>query len=82
VIILELNHVINGHRSIREYEDREISQELLEQILDAGIRASSSGNMQAYSISFPRLIKTLHSYQKIVLKLSRSRKWFLFIFLN
>ncbi|RHW43389.1 NADPH-dependent oxidoreductase [Neobacillus notoginsengisoli] len=47
---MEFNYVINGHRSIREYEDREVSQELLDYILDAGIRASSSGNMQSYSI--------------------------------
>lgn len=51
---MDLNDVIHGHRSIREYEDREISQELLERILDAGIRASSSGNMQAYSIVVTR----------------------------
>ncbi|MGI2328406.1 nitroreductase family protein [Planococcus sp. YIM B11945] len=47
---MELTDVINGHRSIREYEDKEISQELLDEILEAGIRASSSGNMQTYSI--------------------------------
>ncbi|MDN7242549.1 nitroreductase family protein [Planococcus sp. N028] len=47
---MELNDVINKHRSIREYEDREVSPELLDQILEAGIRASSSGNMQTYSI--------------------------------
>lgn len=47
---LELTDVIHGHRSIRKYEDREISQELLDEILEAGIRASSSGNMQSYSI--------------------------------
>lgn len=47
---LELKDVIHGHRSIRKYEDKEVSQELLEEILDAGIRASSSGNMQSYSI--------------------------------
>lgn len=47
---MELNEVIHGHRSIREYEDREVSQEMLERILEAGIRASSSGNMQTYSI--------------------------------
>ena len=47
---MELNAVIQGHRSIRQYEDKEVSQELLDQILDAGIRASSSGNMQTYSI--------------------------------
>ena len=51
---MELNDVIFGHRSIREYADREVSQELLEHILDAGIRASSSGNMQAYSIIVTR----------------------------
>jgi nitroreductase len=50
VITLDLNNVIFGHRSIREYADTEVSQELLDQILDAGIRASSSGNMQTYSI--------------------------------
>ncbi|WP_352223960.1 nitroreductase family protein [Bacillus sp. SM2101] len=50
MIFLELNDVIHGHRSIREYEDKEVSQELLEKILEAGIRASSSGNMQPYSI--------------------------------
>ncbi|WP_233786030.1 nitroreductase family protein [Planococcus halotolerans] len=47
---LELKDVIHNHKSIREYEDREISQELLNEILEAGIRASSSGNMQTYSI--------------------------------
>ncbi|MEQ6391228.1 nitroreductase family protein [Bacillaceae bacterium S4-13-58] len=51
---MEFNDVVHGHRSIRKYEDREVSQELLEQILDAGIRASSSGNMQAYSIIVTR----------------------------
>ncbi|WP_245894474.1 nitroreductase family protein [Planomicrobium soli] len=50
MINLELKDVIHGHRSIREYEDREVSPELLNQILEAGIRASSSGNMQTYSI--------------------------------
>lgn len=47
---MEFNDVLHGHRSIREYEDKEVSQEVLDQILDAGIRASSSGNMQSYSI--------------------------------
>lgn len=47
---MELTDVIHGHTSIRKYEDKEVCQELLDQILDAGIRASSSGNMQTYSI--------------------------------
>lgn len=54
VLVLELKDVIHNHTSIRQYEDREVSQELLEEILDAGIRASSSGNMQTYSIVVTR----------------------------
>ena len=41
---------IKEHRSVREYEKREISEKDLTKILESGIRASSSGNMQAYSI--------------------------------
>jgi len=38
------------HRSIREYKDRPIPEEILREILEAGIRASTTGNMQVYSI--------------------------------
>ena len=61
---MELNDVVHGHKSIREYENKEVSQELLDQILEAGIRASSSGNMQSYSIIVTRdkeLKKKLYS---------------------
>ncbi|MDO3409751.1 nitroreductase family protein [Saccharibacillus sp. CPCC 101409] len=51
---MEFNEVIHGHRSIRAYEDREVGQEVLDRILEAGIRASSSGNMQSYSIVVTR----------------------------
>ncbi len=47
---MEFYDVIKGHRSIRQYEQKEVSDEVLHQILEAGIRASSSGNMQSYSI--------------------------------
>jgi nitroreductase len=88
---MEFNNVVHGHRSIREYEEREVSQELLEQILDAGIRASSSGNMQTYSIIVtrdPELKKklyTAHMEQSMVVDapilltfcadFNRMRKW-------
>ncbi|OCA84104.1 NADPH-dependent oxidoreductase [Bacillus sp. FJAT-27225] len=88
---LEFNNVIHGHRSIREYEDRDVSQELLEQILDAGIRASSSGNMQTYSIIVTRdkelrkKLYTAHMEQSMVVDapvlltfcadFNRMRKW-------
>jgi nitroreductase len=42
--------VIHSHRSIRRYRSDPIGGELLDEILGAGIRASSSGNMQTYSI--------------------------------
>jgi nitroreductase len=42
------------HRSIRKYQNREVSDELLNSILEAGVMASSSGNMQSYSIIVTR----------------------------
>lgn len=41
---------IHQHRSIRKYKPDPIPDKLLNEILSAGIRASSSGNMQAFSI--------------------------------
>ena len=45
---------IHGHRSIRRYKPTPVPDDLLDTILAAGIRASSSGNMQAYSIIVTR----------------------------
>jgi nitroreductase len=42
--------LIHSHTSIRSYEKKEIPEAVLGRILGAAIRASSSGNMQAYSI--------------------------------
>ncbi len=41
---------IHKHRSIRKYKPDPVPEETLQKILSAGIRASSSGNMQSYSI--------------------------------
>ena len=41
---------INEHRTIRKYKPDPIEEEVLKEILEAGIRTSSSGNMQTYSI--------------------------------
>lgn len=38
------------HRSIRKYKTTDINPELLQKILEAGTRASTTGNMQVYSI--------------------------------
>jgi len=42
--------VIHRHRSIRRFRPDPVPQDLVDEILNAGIRASSSGNMQTYSI--------------------------------
>jgi len=44
-----INTILN-HRSIRKFKKLEISDEILNSILEAGIRASTTGNMQVYSI--------------------------------
>ena len=51
---MSLLETINAHRSIREYRSKEISEEDLQEILHAATRASSSGNMQTYSIIVTR----------------------------
>jgi nitroreductase len=45
---------IHAHRSIRKYKPDPVADELLDEILAAGIRTSSSGNMQTYSIIVTR----------------------------
>lgn len=41
---------LHAHRSIRHYQPDPVPEEVLQEILDAAIRTSSSGNMQTYSI--------------------------------
>jgi len=45
----ELDAILN-HRSIRKYKDKKIPKEILDQIIEAAIRTSTTGNMQVYSI--------------------------------
>jgi len=45
---------ILNHRSIRKYKPDPIPEELINEVLQAGIRTSSSGNMQTYSIIVTR----------------------------
>lgn len=51
---MDVFEAINNHRSIRQYKPDPVPEELLSEILAAGIRASSSGNMQSYSIIVTR----------------------------
>lgn len=45
-----MNDIIFKHRTIRKYKSKEIEPEILEKVLEAGTRASTTGNMQVYSI--------------------------------
>ena len=51
---METLKFITQHRSIRKYKPDPVAEETLNDILRAGIRASSSGNMQSYSIIVTR----------------------------
>ena len=51
---MDLFETIHGHRYIRSYKSAPVDEELLTEILAAGTRASSSGNMQTYSIIVSR----------------------------
>jgi nitroreductase len=46
--------VLMQHRTIRKYRDQDIPEELMNRILEAGCRASTTGNMQVYSIVVSR----------------------------
>lgn len=47
---MDAMETIRNHRSIRKYKSDPISKEILDQILEAAIRTSTTGNMQVYSI--------------------------------
>jgi nitroreductase len=51
---MDLFETIRRHRSIRKYKADPVPEELLTEVLEAGVRASSSGNMQIYSIIVSR----------------------------
>ena len=46
--------ILKNHRTIRKYSDKNIDDALLNEILEAGVRASTTGNMQVYSIVVTR----------------------------
>jgi nitroreductase len=60
------------HRSIRKYKSDPIPDNILEKILEAGFRASTTGNMQVYSIivtkdeNNKKQLCSLHFNQKMV----------------
>ena len=45
---MEFYEVIDKRRSIRQFEDREIPREVLERILNAGLKAPSSNHQRRW----------------------------------
>ena len=64
--------LLTNHRSIRSYQHKEIEETVLIDILESGIRASNTGNMQLYSVIVTRdsekkkLLAPLHFNQPMV----------------
>nr|WP_321409764.1 NADPH-dependent oxidoreductase [uncultured Carboxylicivirga sp.] len=51
---MNILNTLTQRRSIRKYSDKDIDQSLLDEILEAGVRTSTTGNMQVYSIIVTR----------------------------
>jgi len=71
---MNLISVLQNHRSIRNYKSEPINDELLEKVLIAGCRASTTGNMQVYSIinttskELKEQLAPIHFNQKMILQ--------------
>ena len=51
---MDILEAIHDHRSVRRFKTDPVPDEMLTEVLEAGIRASSYGNMNAYSIIVSR----------------------------
>jgi nitroreductase len=64
----------NAHRSIRSFTAQDIGDSLLNEILMTGLRSSSSGNMQTWSVivtrdnAKKRILYELHGEQEMILE--------------
>ena len=70
---MDIFDLLMNRRTIRDYLDRDIDDDLLKKILAAGCRTSTTGNMQVYSIIVTRdrgmkeKLLPLHFNQRMVL---------------
>lgn len=47
---MNTQELLLNHRTVRKYQDKTIPEDMLNRILECGIRGSNTGNMQIYSI--------------------------------
>lgn len=64
--MMEFYQVINNRRSIRQFEDKEIQREVLERILDAGLRAPSSNHQRRWELVTLTNKAVIHDLAQIV----------------
>ena len=64
--MMEFYQVINNRRSIRQFEDKEIQREVLERILDAGLRAPSSNHQRRWDLVTLTNKAVIHDLAQIV----------------
>lgn len=63
--------ILSKHVTIRNFKNQPVSEEILEQILNCGVRASTTGNMQWYSVvvttdsNLRNRLATLHFNQNV-----------------
>ena len=66
--------LLENHRSVRSFLQKEVQNDILTELLEAGIRASNTGNMQLYSVivtrdsSNKKLLSPFHFNQPMVIK--------------
>lgn len=71
---METLKIINSHRTIRSYKNDAIPDDILNEILQAAVRGSTTGNMQLYSIiitkddEMKKKLAPLHFNQKMVVE--------------
>lgn len=69
---MDIIEFLNNRRTIRKYSSKEVSDELLDKLFEASFRASTTGNMQVYSVVVTRsdenkkLLSPMHFNQKMV----------------
>ncbi|MBI1861428.1 MAG: nitroreductase family protein [Deltaproteobacteria bacterium] len=83
--------VLKGHRSIRRYKRKAIAVRVLDEVIECGLRASSSGNLNTWSVvvttkkDLKKRLYHLHKEQEMVLEapvvltvcadFRRTRRW-------
>ena len=74
--------VINQHRSIRKYSNKEISNDLLKKLVEEAERTQTMGNLQLYSVVITRTEEMKKATPPVFIStnlwLNRPKQWLLF----